>query len=185
MRLFRRFKQEQLFINISAGSKIQAVAGLLAAMVVRAEGILVVVYYCEPEKYKDDPPTTPLSSGLRQLFDVPVLAFPAPPPVQKEAIAVLQNGPRSKRDLAMSLARTGFLDKSRLNKDGEPTDERARVSLQSSVDQRVIQPLLSQGYVKTERVGKRVKVSLTQVGLDAATLLVAGSRECERSFEDA
>lgn len=176
VRIFRRFKDEQLFINISAGSKIQAIAGLLAAMIVRVDGINVIVYYCEPQKYKDDEPTEPLSYGLRQLFDVPVLAFPTPPPSQKEAMVLLTEGSLSKRDLAVALARKGLLDNTKLNKDLVPKDERARVSLQSSVEQKVIQPLLLHGYVRTERVGKRIKVSLTEAGADAATLLTAGMK---------
>ena len=174
VRVFRAYRKESLFINISAGSKIQAVAGLLAAMIVRVEGLPVVVYYCEPETYKDDPPTTPLSKGLRQLFDVPVLAFPSPPPSQRETLALLRSGALAKRDLAVRLARKGFLDKARLNREGDPKDERSRVSLQSSVEQKVIQPLVSQGYVRTERAGRKVMVSLTQAGMDAATILVAG-----------
>jgi hypothetical protein len=172
VKLLRANRAEQLFINISAGSKVQAVAGLLAAMIVRAEGIDATVYYVEPGKYTDDPPSTPISSGLRQILEIPALTLPTPPRVAKVAIQFISKRPYSKLELALALSRRGELDPDRLTTDGRPKNERARVALQSAVDQRVIQPLLSQGYLQTEKRGRKVMVSLTDSGRQASKLFI-------------
>jgi hypothetical protein len=174
VRLLRKNREHRLFVNISAGSKVQALAGLLAAMVVRAEGIEAVVYYVEPLKYTDDPPKTPISSGMRQIFEIPALTLPTPPAVAKSAVQLISKRGYSKLELAIALAKQGHLDPEKLTRSGEPRDERARVGLQTAVDHWVIEPLLAQGYILTQKKGRKVIVTLTEVGRQASKLFGAG-----------
>jgi hypothetical protein len=181
VRLLRENRRESLFINLSAGSKIQALAGCLAAMIARAEGISVCAYYVEPKRYKDDPPKTPLSFGLEQLVEIPPLILPTPPMEVKVAMRLLSRRDYSKLELALVLAASGQLDPSKVGRDGTPVNERARVSLQSSVDFKVVQPLVSVRYASTQKKGKRVIVSLTESGRQAASLLTAGMGDVDMS----
>lgn len=174
VRLLRERRKESLFINLSAGSKIQALAGCLAAMIARADGIPVTAYYAEPARYKDDPPKTPLSFGLARLVEIPAIILPTPPMEVKVAMRLLSRREYSKLELALSLVANELLDPSKVGKDGAPKDERARVSLQSSVDVKVVQPLILMGYAAAQRRGKKVVLSLTKSGKQAAALLTAG-----------
>jgi len=174
LRVIREHREDQVYVNISAGSKIQAIAGLLAAMIVRSEGIPVRVYYVEPEKYTDDPPETPISRGLRQILEIPALTLPTPNPTLTRALHLLAERPHSKWELATTLAAEGVLDKAKIGTNGRARDERARVSLQASVDARVIQPLLELGYASVSKQGRKVVVTLSRQGRDACMLLVTG-----------
>ena len=174
VRILRERRTESLFINLSAGSKIQALAGCLAAMIVRTDGIPVTAYYVEPKRYKDDPPRTPLSFGVEQIVEIPAIALPTPPMEVKVAMQVLSEKDYSKLELALALVERGQLDGSKVGTDGAPIDDRARVSLQCAVDQRVVQPLLTARHATAQKKGKHVIVSLTEAGRQAATLLTAG-----------
>lgn len=174
VRILREFRAENLAINISAGSKIQGLAGCLAAMLVRTEGIPVTVYYVEPKRYREDPPRTPLSFGIEQIVEIAAITLPTPPLEIKMAMQVLARKPCSKLDLAVLLAEKGCLDKSKLNEAGKPKDERARVSLQSAIDQRVVQPLVTSGHATAQRKGRHVIVTLTESGKQVSSLLTAG-----------
>jgi hypothetical protein len=177
LRLLHGHRRDQLSVNISAGSKIQALAGCLAAMILRAEGIDVTVYYAEPERYRENPPKTPLSYGLEQIIEVAPLSLPTPPEEVRLAIRLLTKRDYHKLELALSLTQVGGLDADRVGKDGAPVDDRARVSLQAAVDQKVVQPLVRAGYASVTKVGRRSMVSLTEAGRRAAPLLTAGMVE--------
>lgn len=174
VRVLRENSRDHLAINISAGSKIQALAGCLSAMILRAEGIEVTVYYAEPRRYRENPPKTPLSFGLKQVIEVAPISLPTPPEEVKLAMQLLTQKNYHKLELALALATRGQLDPSRVGNDGAPVDDKARVSLQTSVDQKVVQPLVRAGYARAQRDGKKVTVSLTESGRMAASLLTAG-----------
>lgn len=177
VRILRDHRRDHLSINISAGSKIQALAGCLAAMILRAEGIDVTVYYAEPRRYRENPPKTPLSFGIRQIVEVAPIALPTPPEEVKIAIQLLTRRDYHKLELALALVKRGQLDKTRVGGDGLPVDDKARVSLQAAVDQKVVQPLVKAGYAEASRSGKKVMISLTDAGRRASSLLTAGMEE--------
>jgi hypothetical protein len=174
VRILRAHSRDNLSINISAGSKIQALAGCLASMILRAEGIEVTVYYAEPKRYRESPPKTPLSFGLRQIIEVAPIALPTPSEEVKLAMQLLTTKPHHKLELALALVSRGALDSSRVGQNGGPIDDKARVSLQAAVDQKVVQPLIRAGYATAQKKGRRSIVSLTEAGRRAASLLTAG-----------
>lgn len=163
LRVLRAHRRDRLYVNVSSGSKVQALSGYIATSLARSEGILAEAYYAEPEGYA---PTTgePLSHGFRQAFSVPSLTVQTPGPALREAMAVLEAGPLAKLELAIRLARGGILDASRLNSTGRPRDDASRVSLQTALDVKVVRPLVDWGFVVTNRVGKNIRVSLTDEG---------------------
>jgi Domain of unknown function (DUF6293)/DUF6293 C-terminal winged helix domain len=163
LRVLRAHAADRVYVNVSSGSKVQALSGYIATSLARAEGVPVEAYYAEPEGYA---PTSgqPLSHGFRQAFSVPSLTVRTPSPALREAMELLEAGPLAKLDLAISLAREGILDASRLGSTGRPRDDASRVSLQTAIDVKVIRPLADWGFIRTDRVGKSLRVSLTEEG---------------------
>lgn len=172
LQIFRARREDGLYFNLSSGSKVQALSGYMAANIARAEGIDVEPYYAEPAKYA---PTEeePLSTGFVRAFSVPRLAVRIPGSAPRAALRILSDGPVSKLALAVQLARRGVLDPERLDSKGRPRDDASRVSLQTALDSRVIRPLTEWGFVSTERVGKRIRVRLTDEGKLATRLYPA------------
>lgn len=171
--LFRKYRNQEIFVNISSGSKIQALAGFVSAMISKTEGINVVIYYAEPERYREDPPESPISSGCKRILDIPIYPLFLPSKEIRFSMNLLRKKPLSKIKLAIKLAQAGYLDNKLLSEDDEsPADEKARVSLQNLVDNRVIQPMLRERYAETEKVGRNILVRLSKMGLEATRLFV-------------
>lgn len=161
--VIREHKKDRVFVNVSSGSKVQALSGYIASMLARAEGIEAEAYYAEPLNYapmRDKP----LSSGFKSAFYLPPLTLRIPTAIQQQAMRILGQGPLPKLSLSIQLAEAGFLDSSRLGRDGRPRDPASRVSLQSALDNIVIRPLRDWGFIATTRRGTRIIVSLTESG---------------------
>lgn len=163
--------KDRLFLNISSGSKIQALAGYISAMAAKTEGIQVVSYYVEPENYTEENPVKPISYGCKRILSLPIFPLHFPSKEIQFAITLLKEKPYSKLELAIAMARGGYIEGDLLSHDKQkPRDERARVSLQNSIDSRIVQQLLKERYATTEKKGKRVIISLTTLGEEASHL---------------
>lgn len=165
--VFRSHSHDSIFLNVSSGSKIEAIAAVLATMLVRNEGIAVTLYYAIPHEYTA-PLTKPLSTGCDEVIPLPHLSMQVPSPEMREALGILRAGARSKSELAVELAKRGQFDQSRLSSEGKPKDEAARVSLQTAVDVRVVRRLEELKYAQVRRRGRQAIVALTPLGISAA-----------------
>lgn len=171
--LIKQYKDQLLFINISSGSKIQALAAFISVMAAKSQEIQVSTYYVEPEKYTDDPPKNPISRGCKKIHDLPIFPLYTPSKEIQYSVMLLTKKSYYKLELAIELAKAEFLSKELINlESGRPKDEKARINLQNSVETRVIQPMIRDKYATTEKFGKRVKVTLSQFGRDASNLFL-------------
>jgi hypothetical protein len=159
----RDHREDRVYVNVSSGSKVQALSGYIATSLARSEGLIAEAYYAEPQSYS---PTEgePLSRGFQSAFVVPSLTLQTPTGPCRSAMESLEAGPLSKVELALRLAKLGILDASRLDASGHPRDDASRVSLQSSLDSKVVRPLAAWGFVVTTPIGRSVRVSLTEAG---------------------
>ncbi len=168
-RLIRKHARDRVYINVSSGSKIQALAGVLSTMLVSGEGLRVTPYYAEAERYAP-PEGKPISTGCTNIRELPRLQLQAPSYETKVAISILASGSKSKTELAIELAKRKVLDPAKLNPGGEPKDEASRVSLQTAADLRIVRRLQEWGFVEVTRRGKKSMVALTEEGSSAAKL---------------
>jgi hypothetical protein len=165
--IFRTHSRDSIFLNVSSGSKIEAIGAVLASMLVRGEGIDVTPYYAVPVEYTT-PLNVPLSKGCAEIIPLPHLSMQVPSTEIRESLSILKDGARSKSDLAVELAKRNRLDSRRLSSDGKPRDEAARVSLQTAVDVRVVRKLEELKYALVRRKGREAMVGLTPLGLAAS-----------------
>jgi hypothetical protein len=168
--LIKNNRDQQLSLNISSGSKIQALAGFIAAMSAKSQGIFVITYYVEPDKYTEDPPESPISRGCKRVDDLPIFPLHTPSREIQHAMVLLSRKSYYKLELAIELAKTNLLTKNLIGEDGKPIDEKARISLQNLVDNRILQPMVHDKYATAEKVGRKVKITLTDFGREASNL---------------
>lgn len=182
LRVFRAHSEDRVYFNASSGSKVQVLSGYIATMIASAEGLDVEAYYAEPLRYA---PTKgePLSRGFRRAFSLPRLTLRVPDSQLRAALEELENGPLSKFRLASRLARRGVLENARLDSSGRPGDSAARASLHGKVETRVVRPLVEWGFVTTPRVGRDVRVTLTDEGRQAIRFFckVTNDKEVDES----
>ncbi len=171
--LINKNKDQQLSINISSGSKIQALAGFISVMAAKSQGIAVSTYYVEPDKYTEDAPKTPISTGCKIVHDLPIFPLYTPSKEIQHSVLLLKKKQYYKLELALELAKVGIFNKDLIDiETGKPRDDKARINLQNLVENKVIQPMVQERYATTEKIGKKVKITLTEFGKDASNLFL-------------
>lgn len=178
VRVTRRIiKQEQynsVFVNLSSGSKMQAIGCMMACMMSNRK-VDIQPYYAEPEaySYQERPP----SRGVKNVIEMPRYNLQIPSDMLVNALQVVQRHERiRKKDLLDKLVDAGVMtivsDPERAPKSEMLTvnaiEENRLVTGLARMEKSVIQPLLEWGFVEIYKVGRHRLVSLTENGKSAA-----------------
>lgn len=170
--------QEQhnaVFVNLSSGSKIQAIGCMMACMMSNGKGD-VRPYHAEPETYteQDEPP----SAGVKRVIEVPRYNLQIPSNMLVSALRVVQQHQRiRKRDLLDRLVDAGVMTiVSDLEKSPPPAgmltvnalEENRLAAGLARMEKNIIHPLAEWGFIETYKVGRHRLVSLTENGKSAA-----------------
>ena len=158
-------KQHSYYVNVSSGSKIQAVACTMATMMFNENNNLFP-YYVEPEKYFPFK-GKPQSTGMKHILDLPQYDIQIPDQKLIKTLNIIDahNGRISKKDLA------DITDKSSLIEIGakEENYEQARFA---SLDKNIIHPLKDRwGLITEEKIGRTRWLILTEEGKNVKDIL--------------
>ena len=163
--IFNREKKNDIFVNVSSGSKIQSIACMMACMMFSKYN--ATPYYAEPEKY----PATfgkPQSSGLKNLIELPQYEIRTPKIELVKALNIIKqhNGRITKKEMA-TLAQENKLITITAR---EENLEQARYA---SLETNIIQPLSEQwNFVEIEKIGRTRWIKLTEEGFNAIEFLL-------------
>lgn len=170
-------ESNNIFVNLSSGSKIQAVGCMMACMTfANRDGIYP--YYVEPEAYYERPEDAPLSHGVKDVIDLPQYEIRIPNDLLVKAMDIIRSQPSGrikKSILVRRLVETGVLhvkDNSFMSID-DTTREYPPVSIGSlaALNNNIMRPLQRWKFVNVEKVGRSQWVSLTDAGANAARFL--------------
>jgi len=162
--IFNLEKKNDLYVNVSSGSKIQAIACMMACMLFKESN--AIPYYAEPEKY----PATygkPQSSGLKKLIELPRYEIQKPKSELVEALKILnQNQGKITKKEMIKIA-----EQKQLISVNARTENRDQASF-ASLDSKIIRPLEEQWkFVEVEKIGRNRWIKITKDGLNAAEFL--------------
>ena len=158
-------KDNDIFINCSSGSKIQAIACMMACMMFQGKTKLTP-YYAEPVSYASVKGEQ-LSSGLKTVVKLPAYEIHTPKLILVQALSIINEhgGKITKKDMA-SLA-----DEKKLIvvNAKEENFQQARFA---SLDKNIIQPLLHEWkFIEVERIGRTRWIRMTPEGRGAVEFL--------------
>jgi hypothetical protein len=147
-------------VNVASGSKLSAVGATFACMVTDA-----TPYYVHPEGYTHADRGERVSYGYAD--DEVLPAYPIESPT-RDQVAVLrflaetntETRTVKKQDIIDHAEEVGLS----FVADNQPANDKAKFAL---LNANVIDPLVEDGYVSVEQVGRRKQVSLTDTGEDA------------------
>ena len=147
-----------VYVNLSTGSKIAAIGGMIACMVTG----LAHPYYVRAEEYASG--TEPVGKGMELAVDLPTYPMDRP---ERQQIAVL-----AKLEVAGSTSKKGLIEFGAeqnlpfIRDCDRPFDDRGKPSKQSYARLRrhIIDPLEQRGFVEVEQVGTRKRVTVTDAG---------------------
>lgn len=146
------------YVNVSSGSKIQAVACTMACMMFNQNNNLVP-YYVQPKDYfKYD--KEQMSTGLKNIMYIPKYEIKTPDEKLVRTLQIIKqhDGKVNKSDLVVELERKNII------KIGAKKDNHEQAKF-ASLDKNIIQPLKNNWkFVKVEKIGRTRWIELTPEG---------------------
>lgn len=170
-----------VFVNLSSGSKIQAVGCMLACMMFNTEGN-VHSYYVEPKRYRENV-DEPLSEGVQDITMMPRYDIRLPGRMLRRALHIINERELlSKKELLQALLEEGwfiiYTDRSEKPEGdgGGAVMVQATPGLETTfgltrLNNKVIVPLQKWGFIEVKKTGRSHIVSLTEQGKNAAKFL--------------
>lgn len=154
-----------IFVNCSSGSKIQAIACMMACMMFQGKTKLTP-YYAEPESYSSVKGAQ-LSAGVKSVVKLPAYEIHTPKPALVQALKIIkqQGGKITKKEMArLAEERKLIVVNAR-----EENFQQARFA---SLDKNIIQPLLNEWkFIEVERIGRTRWIKITPEGNGAVEFL--------------
>lgn len=160
-------KNNYIYVNVASGSKIQAIACMMACMVLKGCKNLQP-FYAEPEKYAAFEGKQQ-SFGIKDTIPLPTYEIQIPKPKLLQALKIVQqakNQKITKKEMAELAEKQEIIT---INSE-EKNHSQARFA---SLDKNIIQPLVDEwNFVEIEKIGRNRWIKITQEGIDAAEFLI-------------
>lgn len=164
-----------IHINVAAGSKIQAIACMMACMSFQ-DSININPFYAVPEKYTAQEASKPgdqqISHGLREIISLPVYKMHKPSEKLLKALDMISKsgGRVAKKRLASMVQNEGLIT---VRAEESNQSQAVYASLQNNITK----PLEREwGMITTEKIGRSHWISLTQEGKDTVRFLSGDQR---------
>lgn len=165
---------DDVYVNLSGGSKITAIAGMIACMATGATPI-----YAKPDygPEADRIPSEPLHDEVERIFSLPTYPIESPSATHVAFLRFIAERSESAAAEADQDAKGRYRGASKKELVEFARDEAFRFVAESSaqtdkglyrlLDRHVVDPLESKGYVAIEKVGRHKYLTLTEAGENA------------------
>src|SRR5918995_3088242 len=169
-----REKGNYILVNVSTGSKIQAIASMMACMMFK-DMATIKPYYVVPEKYNTillEEKRNQETEGMRDIITLPEYKIEIPNEKLIECMHMIslhkdnKIAKRELKDLALNknLIQVG-------KKEGLDREERSDQAAYMALNKNLIEPLMDWKFISVEKIGSRHIVSLTDEGMNALRFL--------------
>jgi hypothetical protein len=167
-------KGNHILVNVSVGSKIQAIASMMACMMFK-DMATIRPYYVVPEKYNTillEEKRNQETEGMKDIITLPEYKIETPNEKLIECMYMISLHKYNKitkrelKDLALNnnLIQVG-------KKDTQDKEERRDQAAYMALNKNLIEPLMEWKFISVEKVGSRHIVSLTEEGINALRFL--------------
>ena len=163
-RIILKEKNNAILVNVSVGSKIQAIASMMACMMFKDE-VDILPYYAVPEKYVNIPREQE-TAGLKKVLKLPEYKIETPPNHLIHCLKIIHE--RSDNRIANKDLRDQAFARDLIHVERDKNyDQSAYMALKTNL----IEPLLKWKFVRVEKIGRRHDLVLTEDGLNALKFL--------------
>ncbi|MBN1431183.1 MAG: hypothetical protein JW931_00245 [Methanomicrobiaceae archaeon] len=174
LRIYRQIAEEEsgnhIFVNVSTGTKIHAIAGMMTCMIFRKEENLFTPYYAVPSDYDNEPEAgQQISIGCKEIKKMPNYRIEKPPDELIDVLEVLSKSRSkynsiSKKILIEELENSGMKLLNEKSKDG-------LVAKYNALQRKYIIPLIEWDYITLDYRGNRPVIKITPEGINALSFL--------------
>jgi hypothetical protein len=154
-----------IFVNLASGSKIQAIACMMACMMFN-EAKNVTPFYAEAKEHLGF--KGQLSSGIKNLMVIPPYEIQKPEGKHIQALRIIQDngGKLTKKEMAK------LCDEEKLITVNAEKENYSQARF-TSLDKNIIQPLMERwGFIEIEKIGRNRWIKITEDGKNAAKFLI-------------
>ena len=156
-----------IYVNVASGSKIQAIACMMACMILK-ECKNIQPFYAEPEKYAAFEGKQQ-SFGIKDTIPLPIYEIQTPKPKLLQALKIVHSA-KNQKITKKEMAEIAEEQKIILINSEEENHSQARFA---SLDKNIIQPLVEEwNFVEIEKIGRNRWIKITEEGKDAAEFLI-------------
>lgn len=160
-------KNNYIYVNVASGSKIQAIACMMACMVLKNCDNLKP-FYAQPEKYAVFEGKQQ-SFGIKDTIELPIYEIQTPKPKLLAALKIVfeqKDQKMTKKDMAKIAEEQGIIT---INSE-EKNHSQARFA---SLDKNIIAPLEKEWkFIEIEKIGRNRWIKITEEGQNAAEFLI-------------
>jgi hypothetical protein len=150
--------KNQVFINVSTGNKIQAIAGMMAAMIFNEESAEITPYYVIPENYDVKPSKgQQITSGYKDVFQLPNYKIERPKESHIAALNIINENNRTSKKVLIEK----FLEKKLIVIENEGHTEAAKYS---QLNKKYLEPLIQKGFIEIHGSGKAARIFISENG---------------------
>lgn len=162
-------KNNQIFINVSSGNKIESIAGMMACMTFKTDNIGLKPYYVVPDSYDVKPAQgQQMTSGCKNIFTLPNYTIQKPSEDLIKALEVIRdNNIINKTDLIKKYVSNELI---KVKKDAK----NPKVAEFSQLNKNILSHMLKWGFITMDGEGKRCRIKITEDGINALKFLPNG-----------
>jgi len=159
-------KENTIYVNLASGSKIQAIAGMMACMMFNEKQNLIP-FYAEAKEYPGFEGKQ-MSYGIKSVTQVPIYEIKVPDEKHLQALKIIkENGGKLTKKLMAELAEEQGIIQINADKDNY---NQVRFA---SLDKNIIQPLLERWkFIKVEKIGRTRWIKINEDGKNAVEFLI-------------
>lgn len=150
------YRDDEVYVNLATGSKVTAIAGMIACMATGA-----TPYYVRAERYgleTEQPPTEPVSYGVAGIDEMPAYPIEGPSPEHIAILAYLDEQGRASKKEIIEFSEDVNLP---FIQTYESNNIKGKYRL---LDSHILNALQEREYVEIKEVGRQKYVSLTEEG---------------------
>jgi hypothetical protein len=166
-----REKGNHILVNVSVGSKIQAIASMMACMMFK-DIVAIKPYYIVPKKYSIIPQQKQETEGMDKIIPLPDYKIEVPSKKLVKCLELINDhggGRVSKKRLKDIAIQNKLIHEGR--REDNKSDEYSEQAGFMALNKTLIEPLRSWGFITIEKLGSHHVVSLTNEGRDALRFL--------------
>ena len=160
-------EKNYIYVNVASGSKIQAIACMMACMILK-DCKNIQPFYAEPEKYAAFEGKQQ-SFGLKDTIPLPTYEIQTPKTKLLDALRIIhehKNQKLTKKEMAEIAEERGIIT---VNAE-EANHSQARFA---SLDKNIIEPLEKEwNFIEVEKIGRNRWIKITEEGRHAAEFLI-------------
>ncbi len=156
-----------IYINLASGSKIQAIGTMMACMMFN-DNSNIHPFYVEAKNYQGFDAKKPLSTGIKEIKNVPPYSIKIPEQKLIDALKIIKekNGKITKKRMAEIAEKNNLISVN-------PRDENNRSIVRfTSLEKNIIKPLEKWQFIEIEKIGKNRWIKITQEGQNASEFLI-------------